>query len=135
MIDWEARVLEDHAVRVKKSKFFRKSSNFCVSEIGLWQSFDLDYPLEVDDEYWVPSDPSQPAFVQPEGKPSTISFFVSMLKLTQIKAHCLRTLVSISFLLIPRTYLEKSHIVLHRQVKSAARTCKRRLAGTDRQSA
>lgn len=59
--------------------------------------FDLDFPLEVDDEYWIPSDPSQSAFKQPEGKPSIVSGFICMLKISQIKAHALRTIVSYSF--------------------------------------
>ncbi|EJD02602.1 uncharacterized protein FOMMEDRAFT_84516, partial [Fomitiporia mediterranea MF3/22] len=63
----------------------------CVRE----EDFDLDLPLEVDDEYWIPNDPSQPAFKQPPGKPSMVSGFVSMLKLTQIMAHALRTIYCI----------------------------------------
>lgn len=57
-------------------------------------SFDLDLPLEVDDEYWIPNDPSQPAFKQPTGKPSIISGFVSFLKITHILAYAMRTIVS-----------------------------------------
>ena len=58
-----------------------------------FRSFDIDFPLEVDDEYWVPNDPSHRPFTQPPGKPSTVSGFVGMLKLTQIMAHALRTIV------------------------------------------
>lgn len=79
----------------------RKSKKFSIS-LDYFQglsftnfSFDLELPLEVDDEYWTPSDPSQPVFKQPAGKPSMISGFISMLKLTQIMAHALRTIVDI----------------------------------------
>lgn len=57
-------------------------------------SFDVDFPLEVDDEYWEnPLDPER-AFVQPPDKPSTASFFVSYLRLNQILGFILRTIVS-----------------------------------------
>ncbi|KAL5485496.1 hypothetical protein ACEPAI_8138 [Sanghuangporus weigelae] len=59
------------------------------------EDFDIDSPLEVDDEYWIPSDPSQPAFKQPEGKPSIVSGFICMLKISQIMAHALRTIYCI----------------------------------------
>ena len=55
-------------------------------------SFDIDLPVECDDEYWEQPDPVL-AFKQPENKPSTISFFVSYLKLFHIQAFALRTLV------------------------------------------
>ena len=56
-------------------------------------SFDLELPLEVDDDYWEHPDASQ-AFKQPPGMPSSISFFNCFLKLTQILAFALRTIVS-----------------------------------------
>ena len=56
-------------------------------------SFDLELPLEVDDDYWEHPDPAQ-AFKQPPGMPSSISFFNCFLKLTQILAFGLRTIVS-----------------------------------------
>ncbi|GJE89783.1 Zn(II)2Cys6 transcription factor [Phanerochaete sordida] len=57
------------------------------------EDMDLDYPLEVDDEYWVSSD-SDKAFKQPEGKPSMVSYFNSSLRLKQIQAFALRTIYS-----------------------------------------
>ncbi len=54
-------------------------------------SFDVDYPIECDDEYWETDDPSQ-AFKQPPGKPSTITGFVQGLKLCEMLAFTLRTL-------------------------------------------
>ncbi|THH02715.1 hypothetical protein EW145_g6716 [Phellinidium pouzarii] len=61
----------------------------------LWKRafcFDLDLPLEVDDDYWKSGDSYQTAFTQPIGNPSVVSGFVSLLKLTQIMAHALRTI-------------------------------------------
>ncbi|KDQ52727.1 hypothetical protein JAAARDRAFT_702130 [Jaapia argillacea MUCL 33604] len=59
------------------------------------EDFDLDFPVEVDDEYWETGDPKT-AFKQPEGKPSKIAFFNSYLKLNQILAFALRTIYSIN---------------------------------------
>ncbi|KAJ7647923.1 fungal-specific transcription factor domain-containing protein [Roridomyces roridus] len=42
------------------------------------EEFDVDPPLEVDDEYW------DHGFIQPLGKPSSISFFVHLTRLFQI---------------------------------------------------
>ena len=53
---------------------------------------DVDYPAECDDEYWLHPDPKQ-AFKQPKDKPSIVSFFVAQLRLKQIHAFSLRTLV------------------------------------------
>lgn len=56
-------------------------------------SYDLDFATEVDDEYWIDTD-NQLSFKQPAGKPSIISFFNAFLKLHQIVAFALRTIVS-----------------------------------------
>jgi len=61
--------------------------------VDLDSSFDLDLPVECDDEYWSPSDPKD-AFKQPPGKPSKMSYFIAYLKLSQILAFALRTIVS-----------------------------------------
>ncbi|KAJ6510507.1 fungal-specific transcription factor domain-containing protein [Mycena sanguinolenta] len=45
--------------------------------------YDVEYPIECDDEYWESSDPNQ-AFKQPPGKPSIVSYFVAYLKLIEI---------------------------------------------------
>ena len=66
-------------------------------------SYDLDLPLDVDDEYWFPEDPSQ-AFQQPPGKPSKISYFISTLKLNTILARALRTIVRETLLLEMLSY-------------------------------
>jgi hypothetical protein len=57
------------------------------------QSFDVDWPMECDDEYWGTGSLSPP-FNQPADKPSKLTFFILMLKLQQIHAFALRTLVS-----------------------------------------
>ena len=56
----------------------------------LHSSFDLDLPLDCDDEYWDTS----PPFSQPAGKPSKIAYFNCLLRLYQIQGFALRTLVS-----------------------------------------
>ena len=66
-----------------------------VSNAFFCASFDLDLPAECDDEYWSTSD-SKDAFKQPAGKPSKMSYFIAFLKLSQILAFALRTIVSAS---------------------------------------
>ncbi|KAG9309253.1 fungal-specific transcription factor domain-containing protein [Chiua virens] len=55
------------------------------------EDFDLDYPIECDDEYWEHPDPEQ-AFKQPPDKPSTVSYFVSFIKLNNILSFAHRTI-------------------------------------------
>ena len=64
-------------------------------------SFDLDLPVECDDEFWESEDPDQ-AFKQPAGKPSTAAFYISYIKLTQVLAFALRTIVRRLFLNLSR---------------------------------
>ncbi|KAI0317119.1 fungal-specific transcription factor domain-containing protein [Amylostereum chailletii] len=59
------------------------------------EDFDVEYPVECDDEYWTPSDPTQ-AFQQPPGKPSRISHFVGLLKLGRILGFAIRTIYAIN---------------------------------------
>lgn len=63
------------------------------------EDFDLDMPLECDDEYWEHPDPDK-TFKQPPGKPSLVSHFVNVLKLNHILAFALRTIYSINKLKI-----------------------------------
>ncbi len=56
-------------------------------------SFDIDLPTECDDEYWTASEPEL-AFKQPPGKPSKIAFFNCYVRLHQILAFAMRTIVS-----------------------------------------
>jgi hypothetical protein len=55
-------------------------------------SFDIDLPLEVDDQYWE-ADGSALAFRQPAGTPAKVAAFISLIKLSQIIAFALRTVV------------------------------------------
>lgn len=57
-----------------------------------YASFDLDYPLEVDDEYWDHPDPDQ-SWKQPPNKPSLITAFSYHLRLTHILGLASRALV------------------------------------------
>uniref|UniRef100_A0A8H7Y2F1 Zn(2)-C6 fungal-type domain-containing protein n=1 Tax=Psilocybe cubensis TaxID=181762 RepID=A0A8H7Y2F1_PSICU len=59
------------------------------------EDFDLDLPIDCDDEYWENEDPLQ-RFKQPPGKPSLVSAFIMYLKLHQILAFSLRTIYSIN---------------------------------------
>lgn len=59
-------------------------------------SFDVDLPTEVDDEYWENEHEPEQAFKQPPGKPSLLSYFISLIKLIQILAVALRTIVSLA---------------------------------------
>ena len=64
---------------------------------ALRRSIDVDLPIACDDEYWLNPDPNL-AFKQPEGKPSIVTFFNCALRLAQINAFALRTIVRISAL-------------------------------------
>ncbi|KIP05406.1 hypothetical protein PHLGIDRAFT_92212, partial [Phlebiopsis gigantea 11061_1 CR5-6] len=58
------------------------------------EDFDIDLPVECDDEYWINDDPEL-EFKQPPGKPSTVSMFVHLLRLGRILAHAYRTIYCI----------------------------------------
>lgn len=69
----------------KKSK-----SHFSFLELSdIFCSFDLNFPIECDDEFWAVDDPEVP-FRQPPGLPTQISFFVWMIKLENIKERAIR---------------------------------------------
>jgi len=55
------------------------------------RSFDLDYPIECDDEYWDTPDPED-AFKQPPGKPCKVTCFIRAIKLAELLGFALRTL-------------------------------------------
>ena len=63
------------------------------SPIKFYVSFDLDLPLEVDDEYWEGRQDSEKIFEQPRNIPSRIAAFNHFIKLTQIMAFTMRTMV------------------------------------------
>ncbi|KAK1218475.1 hypothetical protein PQX77_018801 [Marasmius sp. AFHP31] len=58
------------------------------------ENFDLDLPMDIDDEYWENDNPSL-AFRQPEGKPSKVASFIHWLSLTDIIAFALRTIYTV----------------------------------------
>ncbi|KAF8320305.1 hypothetical protein DL93DRAFT_2052825, partial [Clavulina sp. PMI_390] len=63
------------------------------------EDFDLDYPLEVDDEHWGASVPDSSSAVtsrQHHGVPSEVSYLVASARLSQILAFTLSTVYSIS---------------------------------------
>lgn len=81
-------------------------------------SFDLDLPIECDDEYWETPDPEQ-AFKQPHNKPSVLAYFNCFLKLNQVLAFSLRTIVScLSFQTSSAASLLR--LVFHQQIKDPA---------------
>jgi hypothetical protein len=55
-------------------------------------SFDQEYPIDCDDEFWDHPDPEK-AFKQPDGKPSTVSCWVHLLKLLDILSFAQSTIV------------------------------------------
>ena len=61
-----------------------------------FDSYDLDLPLEVDDEYWE-TNTSTEVFKQPRDVPSMASAFNYMVKWSWILGFIYRTLVSIGF--------------------------------------
>lgn len=64
-------------------------------------SIDLDLPTECDDEYCENKDPAF-AFKQPAGKPSSVSFFVCLIKLNQVLSFAMRTIVGLAAFLMPK---------------------------------
>lgn len=61
---------------------------FCLTRF----SFDLDLPIECDDEYWDNPNPEL-RFKQPEGKPSLITAFALTIRFNQIMEITIRTIV------------------------------------------
>ncbi|KAJ3972131.1 fungal-specific transcription factor domain-containing protein [Lentinula raphanica] len=59
------------------------SINFGRPRATTDDDFDLEPPIECDDEFWENEDPSQ-NFIQPPGTPSTMSFFICYSKLLEI---------------------------------------------------
>ncbi|KIK67377.1 hypothetical protein GYMLUDRAFT_37484 [Collybiopsis luxurians FD-317 M1] len=59
------------------------------------EDFDLDFPLEIDDEYWENVDDPTMAFKQPGGLPSQVAAFNLWIRITGIIAFALRTLYAI----------------------------------------
>lgn len=60
--------------------------------ISIPYSYDLDLPCDCDDEYWEHPDPEL-AFKQPPGRPSSVAYFLTLLKLHSITGRALHQLV------------------------------------------
>ncbi|KAF8226986.1 hypothetical protein L208DRAFT_1406132 [Tricholoma matsutake] len=59
------------------------------------EDFDIDLPVDCDDEYWDHPDPAQ-RFKQPPNKPSSATAFIIYIKILQILGLSLRTIYSIN---------------------------------------
>ncbi|KIM40777.1 hypothetical protein M413DRAFT_446160 [Hebeloma cylindrosporum] len=72
----------------------------CSSTLGLPcaihdEDFDLDLPVDCDDEYWEHPDPEK-RFKQPPNKPSLVTSFILTIKLHRVLAFALRTMYAIN---------------------------------------
>ncbi|KAJ4475021.1 fungal-specific transcription factor domain-containing protein [Lentinula aciculospora] len=56
--------------------------------------YDLDLPIECDDEFWEHPDPKQ-AFKQPPGRPSLMTFWTTFLKLIEILAFAQKNIYAV----------------------------------------
>jgi hypothetical protein len=83
----------DHVPSMTKSKCSISTQH--THTHALSPSFDVDLPADCDDDYWENENPLL-MFKQPPGKPSKVSFFISLIKVQQILASALRTIVSAS---------------------------------------
>ncbi|KAI0260431.1 fungal-specific transcription factor domain-containing protein [Gloeopeniophorella convolvens] len=59
------------------------------------ENYDVEYPIECDDEYWENADPAL-AFKQPPGKPTRVSYFNHLIKINLLHSHALRTIYSLN---------------------------------------
>ncbi|KAF8630684.1 hypothetical protein AX15_002827 [Amanita polypyramis BW_CC] len=86
----------------------------CISQ----EDYDLDLPLEVDDEYWETDDPTK-AFKQPEGVPCKVTMFIYAIKIVWILAFILKTLYSTnkSASFVPKTRGSKERLL--KQIETA----------------
>ncbi|KAJ7686320.1 fungal-specific transcription factor domain-containing protein [Mycena rosella] len=90
----------------------------CSSMLGRpcttqYEDFDVELPIECDDEFWENADPAR-AFKQPAGKPSQITFFNCFVRLNNILAFSLKILYSLNKtknLLAVRDEAWEEHIV------------------------
>jgi len=56
-------------------------------------SFNLELPIDCDDEYW-PADDESEGFKQPPGKLSKLTMFILTIKLFHLQADMIRAIVS-----------------------------------------
>ncbi|KAI0260436.1 fungal-specific transcription factor domain-containing protein [Gloeopeniophorella convolvens] len=59
------------------------------------EEYDVDFPIECDDEYWENPDPSL-TFKQPPGKPSVMAFWILMIRINLLHSYALRTIYSLN---------------------------------------
>ena len=88
--DYSASSWVDLAPSTMRSRNYLCSHEFLLIPLI---SFDLDLPVDCDDEYWDHPDPEQ-RFTQPPNRPSSVKFFILYIKLQQVLAFSLRTIVS-----------------------------------------
>ena len=93
------------------SSGFVCACNLFIHLFHFISSFDLELPVDCDDEYWDHPDPKQ-RFKQPENKPSLISAFILFIKLNQILSYCLRTIVKSILIVISRQLTEHYTIII-----------------------
>ena len=83
---------------------YKKKSTliYCLDKLSrrisalIAHSFDLDLPLEVDDEYFESPNPAL-AFKQPPNKPARVAYFAAATKMSRILGYALRTIVRFIF--------------------------------------
>jgi hypothetical protein len=95
--------------------FFSLTTNL---PIKIDVSFDLDLPLEVDDEYWEGRQDSEKVFEQPRNIPSRIAAFNHFIKLTQIMAFTMRTMVCVIGLCQNYISLFQSTLLTNRKISA-----------------
>ncbi|KAG5642750.1 hypothetical protein DXG03_002231 [Asterophora parasitica] len=74
------------------------------------EDYDVDRPIECDDEYWDHPDPSL-AFQQPPNKPSTITYFNHYLRLMDILSHAMKVIYSVKKSTQSAPYLDQKIIM------------------------
>lgn len=84
-------VLVEHVVPKKQSES-RAYILIAIFLTSARRSYDLDLPVEVDDEYWENKNPKL-AFQQPSKKPALVAAFNSLIQLTRVVSIALRTIV------------------------------------------
>lgn len=124
---WGAR-----APRSTRSKFSTAAA--CWLYRGSFpRSFDLELPIECDDEYWENDEDPTRAFTQPAGKPSRIAAFNHYIRLNNLLAFSLKMLVRVSLSLlagVTRNFYNKK--VLVEQDEEPARRAGRGVGGAHR---
>ena len=55
-------------------------------------SFDIRYPMDVDDEYWYNPERPEESWKQPADKPSKVTCFIQYIKLSRITEVAIRTI-------------------------------------------